>query len=187
MIISVDNIGKEQDKFLNTFKKGNEIWLVERSLGDILNIIFSSENLTCQKQIEIDESTKFKVDYFIHDKIVIEFQGYQHFTKTKVAYKDLQRKKEIESSGYKFIEIPYFVQLTKSVAKLLFDYEYDFSKGFPHGFIHPKAVLPCDFCLLGRERYHAFLEYFPSEVKEQCEKSVEKRSEVDSIPYKDFI
>lgn len=182
MEITIENIGKDQDKYLNSLRKGEEVWLVERNLFAYLRHLFPND--TIHKQYKI---SSYKVDYLVGNKIVIEFQGYQHFTKSKIAYKDKIREEYIRSKGYDFIEIPYFVQMSKETINHLFSKELDIKRNFPHGFIHPKAVLPCDFCRLGKEKFFDVLHNFPPEVKKECYDSIKRREELDRIPYFDLI
>lgn len=137
MHIEINKIGKEQDKYLNNFSRENEIWLTEKNLFYILKDIYPDCSIIPQKKI-----LSYKVDYLIEEKdLIIEFQGYQHFIRTKIAYKDNNRFENLKNNSFKVIEIPYFIQLTPSVTEYLFNYNKDYSNGFPHGFIHPKAQL----------------------------------------------
>ena len=186
MKISIENIGKVQDKYLNSLNKGEEVWLCERSLGKLLEIIFPNEEIIHDKQFILGDK-KFRPDYKIPSKnLLIEFNGYYHFTNTKTIYNDGIKNKLIEDSGWELIEIPYFIQLTNEVTKYLFS-KYstniqDFSNGFPHGFIHPKAGMICDFCYTGLHRVIKIFREFPDEVKDVCFESIRVRSKIDDVP-----
>lgn len=188
MEISIENIGKEQDKYLKSISKGEELWLTEQKLGEVLrNEIFVNNEIISQYKI-----FSYKVDYVIKEyNLIVEFQGFQHFTNTKNVYNDIQRIKRLKNNGYIILQIPYFIQLTSNVLNFLFssytNRKDDLSNQFPHGFIHPKVTLPCDFCKLGKKRYNYFLSIFPNEVKDQCERSIRKRGEIDNIPYWRFV
>lgn len=186
MKISIDSMSKEQDKYLLSIEKGNEIWCTEDRLFNSLNKVMENRHLEKNK-LMVCNKRKLYPDIIIDNNIIVEFQGIQHFTRTKKTFKDLERKKIFEYMGYAFIELPYFVQLTENVMDFLFDIQIDLSDGFPHGFIHPKAILPSDFCKLGRNRFRYFMDIFPIEVSKQCMSSIKRRSEIDKIPYLDYM
>jgi len=186
--ILIENIGNEQDNYLNSLTKGNEVWCCERNLGESLKILFPNEEIIHNKQLIISDK-KMRPDYRIPSKnLLIEFNGYHHFTNTKTIINDYKKKALILESGLNLIEIPYFVQLTENVTEYLFSeftksgYIQDFSNGFPHGFIHPKAGMICDFCYLGLQRVIKIFREFPGEVKEGCFESIRVRSKVDGVP-----
>lgn len=55
--------------------------------------------------------------------------------------------------GYKIIRIPYFIQLSTEVIKLLFDIDIDYEQNYNHGFIDKQALLPADFNSLGIDKF----------------------------------
>lgn len=56
-------------------------------------------------------------------KMIIEFDGMQHYTNPDCIQKDIENISLYESAGYQVIRIPYFVQLTNEVVKVLFGKE----------------------------------------------------------------
>jgi hypothetical protein len=54
-------------------------------------------------------------------KLVIEFDGIQHYTKPDIIEKDFKNTKIYKSFGYKVVHIPYFIQLSNKAVKTLFD------------------------------------------------------------------
>ena len=70
------------------------------------------------------------------------------------------KNKILENNGYKIVRIPYFIQLTKENQLKLFGKYVEFNLDFPNGFIHPKAILPMDFCYLGLKRFKEDLDKF---------------------------
>ena len=56
-------------------------------------------------------------------KIIIEFDGLQHYTNPDIIEKDIENTKLYNSFGYKVVRIPYFIQLTNKAVKTLFDIE----------------------------------------------------------------
>ena len=64
---------------------------------------------------------KIRPDYLCEEeKLIVEFDGLQHYTNPVNIRKDEQNQKTYESFGYKVIRIPYFVQLTKEVVLQMF-------------------------------------------------------------------
>lgn len=53
-------------------------------------------------------------------KLIIEFDGLQHYTKPDIIEKDLKLTEIYKSIGYKVVRIPYFIQLTNKAVKTLF-------------------------------------------------------------------
>lgn len=84
-----------------------------------------------------------KIDDWIHDKaignlngnlyrsrpdyrseklrLIIEFDGLQHYTKPDIIEKDIKTTELYKKFGYKVVRIPYFIQLSKKAVKSLFD------------------------------------------------------------------
>ena len=56
-------------------------------------------------------------------RIIIEFDGLQHYTNPDIIEKDLENTKLYNSVGYKVVRIPYFIQLTNRAVKTMFDKE----------------------------------------------------------------
>lgn len=53
-------------------------------------------------------------------KMIIEFDGVQHYQDPERIKKDYENKHLYEDKGYKVIRIPYFIQLSSSVVKSMF-------------------------------------------------------------------
>ena len=196
MNILIENIGKSQDLFLISVPKEKIFWCCEENLQNTLKELFPEKTILKNKSIKV-ENKVFRPDYSIPDiKIAIDFQGDYHYLKSKVVYNDSMRRTIFERNFWRFIEIPYFVQLTKDVIEYLFgdlvDKKLikDFSNGFPHGFIHPASGSFGNFCLKGLEKAKDIIDRFPPCVKKQCFESLEKRSSIEKIPleyYNPFI
>lgn len=56
-------------------------------------------------------------------KLIIEFDGIQHYTKPDIIEKDIRNTELYITLGYKVVRIPYFIQLTNKAVKTLFDIE----------------------------------------------------------------
>lgn len=171
------DLSKEQDNYILSH---NNLWLTENTLGDKLSILFKNATIQHNKAISIN-GKKYIPDYMIeynHKKIIVEFDGFQHYTNGIQVYKDICRKITFNNNDYIFISIPYYYQLTSAIIKYLFknildNYDNnDLSDGFPCGFIHPKATLPCMYCNSGLER-------FTRELKDLTENGL--RQEINDI------
>jgi len=53
-------------------------------------------------------------------KLIIEFDGLQHYTKPDIIEKDIKTTEIYKKLGYKVVRIPYFIQLTNKAVKVLF-------------------------------------------------------------------
>jgi len=54
-------------------------------------------------------------------KLIIEFDGLQHYTKPDIIEKDLKTTEQYKNLGYNVVRIPYFIQITNKSVKTLFD------------------------------------------------------------------
>lgn len=59
-------------------------------------------------------------------KLIIEYDGLPHYQKPDIILKDYSDTKLYERFGYKVVRIPYFIQLTRSSVKQIFDVDCDF-------------------------------------------------------------
>ena len=128
-------------------------YLTEEKLGAVLALLFP-DKLWIRDQAIPNSGCTWRPDYRCDElKLIVEFDGFQHYTKTKQIVKDYRKDHVFNNLGYKIIRIPYFVQLSKEMIKHYFDIEIDEWDHYPHGFIDKKAVLPEDYCLIGVERF----------------------------------
>lgn len=68
----------------------------------------------------------FRPDYRNEEEsIIVEFDGIAHYQDSQVIFNDISKEIYYEELGYKFIQIPYFVQPTKSVVKEFFNIEVE--------------------------------------------------------------
>jgi len=56
-------------------------------------------------------------------RVIVEFDGLQHYTNPDIIEKDIENSKLYRSVGYKVVRIPYFIQLTNRAVKTMFDVE----------------------------------------------------------------
>ena len=135
-------------------------YLTEDNLIDYLKIVYPQNEWTRNKAFP---GYKFRPDYRCDEiKLVVEFNGYQHYTKAKVILSDYEKYRIMTNQGYTVLTVPYFIQMSTDVIKLLFNKEIEIEQIYPHGFIADNNTMlyPADFCELGVKRFKEELEYF---------------------------
>ena len=94
-------------------------------LNDYLSVIFPEiDDWIHDKSIGEVNGTKYRKrpDYrSVKLKLIIEFDGLQHYTKPDIIEKDILTTELYRSFGYKVVRIPYFIQLSNKTVKTLFD------------------------------------------------------------------
>lgn len=93
-------------------------------------------------------------------KIIVEFNGYRHYTQSQVILRDYEKKKVWEDAGYKVVHFPYWLQPDEETIAVLFNgigytpqpHYVDAHQGFISDL--PSDVLPADFCKLGVRRFN---------------------------------
>lgn len=112
-------------------------------------------------------------------KIIIEFDGLPHFQNPDVIKKDYENTKFYENLGYKVIRIPYFIQLTNNVVKILFDVNVE-EQLFPDNissFSEYDRSLPSYCCISGIKRMAKIFKLFP----DQYNINIKKLKSIKSI------
>jgi very-short-patch-repair endonuclease len=147
-------------------------YLTEENLIEFVKE-FISDDLILNKNFL---SYKFRPDILINNsKIIIEFDGYTHYTQPYSILKDIEKDNIVDICGYNIIRIPYFVQLDKIVINYLFPQITIYKESeYKHGFIDKKAILPSCFCELGIQKFIKDLETF-SFIKEDIIYSLIKK------------
>lgn len=184
--ITIDNISKVQDDYLLSIPKGDELWLTEKRLGYVLDKLFPSSKIIHNKRLTISSGFYLQPDYYLPEhNLIIEFQGYHHFSDWRTCYKDDVKRNKLDKEAIFLIEIPYFIQLDHNNTQALFGKHtsniLDYSYGFPNGFIHPKAMLPGSFCAPGLDFYYDLLYKLPFCTELEVTTSLSKRAELEGI------
>jgi hypothetical protein len=143
-------------------KSDGREYLTEVSLGRFLRERVDATFIANQPVPGL--SRRFRPDYHSdRHKLVVEFDGDQHYRSSRVILGDVERDAFFTSNGFRVIRIPYFVQLSRAVIADLFGdlahTTHDFLN-FPQGFIASTVVMPADFCELGIARFEGDLERF---------------------------
>jgi hypothetical protein len=100
-------------------------------------------------------------------KMIIEFDGLQHYTNPDIIEKDLKNTKIYENLGYKVVRIPYFIQMTNKAVKTLFD--VDVSEELFDETISSLGIKgrnsPAYLCAAGVKRMAEEFKQFPEQYK----------------------
>ena len=136
------------------FPKIND-WIHNKSLGEVNGKVFRS-----------------RPDYRSEKlKLLIEFDGLQHYTKPDIIEKDFKLTEIYKGLGYKVVRIPYFIQLTNKAVKTLFGIEVSeklFDKTIPSlgikGFNTPAYLCPAGVKRMAKE-----FKLFPDQYKTNIE------------------
>jgi hypothetical protein len=104
-------------------------------------------------------------------RIIIEFDGLQHYTNPDVIEKDIENTKLYESVGYKVVRIPYFIQLTNKAVKTMFD--IDISENLFNENVSSLSTTgrnsPAYLCPAGVKRMANEFKLFPEQYKTNLE------------------
>jgi len=93
------------EEYLKVIFPQTDDWIHDKALGKVNGILYRN-----------------RPDYRSENlKLIVEFDGLQHYTNPDIIEKDIKNTKLYTSFGYKVVRIPYFIQLTNKVVKTLFD------------------------------------------------------------------
>lgn len=136
------------------FPKNND-WIHDKALGEVNGKVYRS-----------------RPDYRSEElKLIIEFDGLQHYTKPDIIEKDFRLTEEYINLGYKVVRIPYFIQLTNKAVKTLFDIEVSedlFDEQIPSLGIKGLNT-PAYLCPAGVKRMAEEFKKFPEQYKTNIE------------------
>jgi hypothetical protein len=162
------------------------MYLTESKLIQYLKIIFPETNDWIRdKKIE-NTKYRFRPDYRSESlKLVIEFNGYNHYTNPKRIIDDFKKYDKIIELGYKVIVIPYFVQISSEMIKFYFNKDIKIKQNYPNGFIDKKATLPSFYCTLGVKRFIKELKSLPNKIRNDIIKSL--KDHIDKVDDYNYI
>lgn len=159
-------------------------YLTESRLQNALEYLYPNYNFINNKTVPYS-GVAYRPDFRCEElKLIIEFDGPQHYTQTSTILRDFKKDEIYSSMGFKIIRIPCFVQLETKTIKLLFGLDYDKQLEFPHGFISKEATLPADFCELGVERFKQdliFYDCIKSEILESLKIKLQKLGDIRAV------
>lgn len=155
--------------------KDKDTGLHRTGLEDYLKIIFPHTNdWIHDKQLgKVNNSIiKSRPDYRSEElKMIIEFDGLQHYTKPDIIEKDIKNTRQYEKIGYKVVRIPYFIQLTNKAVKTLFGVTINeelFDEKIPSLGIKGQNT-PAYLCPAGLKRMAEEFRKFPEQYKTNVE------------------
>ena len=135
---------------------------------------FSPDNYFHNKAVP-ESGIKNRPDHrFIKEKVIIEFDGIQHYQNIHNIKVDRLKDEIYREMGYKIIRIPFYVQPSSETLKYYFDIEKELQLQYPHGFIIYDSKPPTNFCSLGLDRFIYEFIKFPQSVKVDIVKSLRK-------------
>jgi hypothetical protein len=134
-------------------------FLTEQSLDLVLYQLFNV------KFINNQSFSRYRADWYSPDlSIIIEFDGYYHYSDSLTQFRDSQKDRLYRSLGLKCIRIPYFVQICTETIKYFFNINFNYSLKYQHGFIDSNALLPANYNELGVIRFRQELSSFPTNI-----------------------
>lgn len=163
---------RETSDLANKAGKDKDTGLHRTGLEDYLKVIFPEINDWVHDKT-IDESVngknyKIRPDYRSKKlKLVIEFDGIQHYTKPDIIDKDIKNTNIYINLGYKVVRIPYFIQLSNKAVKTLFDVDVPeelFDESIPSLGIKGQNT-PAYLCPSGIHRMAKEFKKFPGQYK----------------------
>lgn len=110
----------------------------------------------------------------------------------------LAQNKYLESIGYRVINIPYYIQLSKEMIQYYFDVEVDRGCEYPSGFydqeadsFHMIGMYPANFCIYGYkyflDEYHKYPENVQSDIKQSILDAIFNYGEAAVLPYYEYL
>ena len=142
------------------------------------NLDFSAGNYFQNKKV-LDSGIGNLPDHrFEKEKIIVEFDGIQHYQKIEEIKKDRMKDMVYRQMEYKIIRIPFFVQPSSETLKHYFNIDGELELQYPHGFIIYDSTPPTNFCSLGLDRFIVEFNQFPNSVKKDIIKSLRKLIEL---------
>ncbi|MDC0531400.1 DUF559 domain-containing protein [Alphaproteobacteria bacterium] len=160
--------------------------MTEKNLLIIAQIFWHDGDWSSQKRYQYDPENKrrfYQTDCASEKmKIIWEYEGPAHYENVWKLKRDDEREKYFTENGYKFIRWPYYLQLTKDVAKYFFGKAFSEDKYFKAikevykvdkpefilspGF-HQSKNTPANYVANGVRRFMKELDELPSSAKAQ--------------------
>ncbi len=139
-------------------------------MEDYLRVIFPEipENEWIHDKPFMETGKRIRPDYRCDRlKLIIEFDGVQHYQQPDTIRKDDENQKLYEKLNYKVVRIPYFIQLTNKVVETLFDRKVKetlFNPSIPSMGIKGRNT-PAYCCAAGLERMANDFRKYPEQYK----------------------
>jgi len=174
-----DKAGKDKDTGLH-----------RTGLEEYLKVIFPEiDDWVHDKVIDKlarEEKCKIRPDYRSDKlKLIIEFDGIQHYTKPDIIEKDKNNTKIYEELGYKVVHIPYFIQLSNKAVKTLFNVDVKeelFDEKIPSLGIKGKNT-PAYLCPEGLKRMAEEFKKFPEQYKANIDSLKKQNTSLSGVGF----
>ena len=89
------------------------LYLTEQSLGILFKTLVPHLEFKHNKTVP-NSGIKTRPDYRFEElKLIIEFDGNQHYQDVNVIFRDKEKDKIYTEMGYRIERIPYFIQMTE--------------------------------------------------------------------------
>lgn len=154
-------------------------YLLEGSLGEYLQDLFQVEFI--HDKVVPNSGVRSRPDYRNDKlKLIVEFDGYKHYTLTSRILADNNKDKIYSEMGYKIVRIPYFIQWETRTVKHYFNIDKEYSQTFPHGFIVEKSdglIMPADFCSMGVNLFINQMKQLPDDIRTEVMQSLKQKAE----------
>jgi len=154
----VDENGRRRtglEEYLKVIFPNTNDWVHNKEIGKI-------NGERCRKRPDYRSETL---------KLIVEFDGTQHYTDLNKIKEDDEKTKLYESAGYKVVRIPYFIQLSNKAVKTLFGVDVKeelFDESVPSLEITGRYS-PAHLCPAGVERMAREFKRFPEQYKVNIE------------------
>lgn len=166
--------------------------LCRTGLDEYLKVIFPDYKWIHDKALGIINGVKHNVrpDYRCEEhKIIVEYDGLQHYYKPERILRDIENTKLYESLGYKVVRIPYFIQLTNKNVEKLFGVKVNIPL-FPE---HVSSLsievrnTPAYLCVDGVRRMADVYKMFPDDYKVTIEYLKSIDSPLTGVEYLEYF
>lgn len=161
------------------------VYLTETNLGLILNELFLNNDFIHDKAVPNSKNKRLRPDFRSDKmKVILEFDGDSHYCKSQRIKTDIIKDDDYKSLGYAVFRIPYFIQMSSELIKMIFNKDIKYEQKYPNGFIDKKAVLAADFCELGIELFKKDLEkfsYCKNEIIESLKIKVQEKNDIELV------
>lgn len=141
-------------------------------LEEYLSVIFPKTHDWVHDKVIPDCNRRFRPDYRSEqEKLIIEFDGLQHYTSPDNISKDIEKTNFYKKLGYQVVRIPYFIQLSNKAIKQLFNKDIEeqmFNEAIPSLGIKGKNT-PAYLCGAGIARMKDEFSKFPEQLKVNVE------------------
>lgn len=159
---------RETDELANADGIDKDTGLIRTGLPTYLKEIYPEVDDWVHDEVIPDSRRRFRPDYRSESlKLIIEFDGLPHYQQPDTIKTDKEKTELYKELGYKVVRIPYFIQLSKSVVKKLFDVDIEnelFDERIPSLGIKGRNT-PAFLCGAGVKRMAEEFHLFPEQYK----------------------